>query len=630
MSGIVGIINTDGAPIDRGLLVRLTASLDYRGPDARAVWIEGHVGFGHTMLRTTDESVRERQPLSLDGSVWITADARVDGREDLRRELDGERIAGLDTVTDVELILHAYHRWDTGCVDHLLGDFAFAIWDRHKQRLFCARDHFGVKPFFYARVANALVFSNALNCLRLHSAVRDTLNEVAIGDFLLFWQNQDPATTTFSDIQRLPGAHCMTWSDDRVSVSRYWSLPIDGHIRYRRSSEYVEHFKDILRKAVHDRLRTGRVAVEMSGGLDSPSIAATAKQLLVERGKRFDIQAYTCVYDRLIPDHERHFSGLAAQALDIPINYSALDDCPLFEPPIPGDVREPEPFYSYPQSTGGADFWKAASAHSRVLLTGWDGDALMSESPRFFFRALLRRGELAELAAGWAWFIGVKHALPPMGFRTWFKRRLARYPVRSTYPSWIDPAFESRIDLRARWAQINAEPRPPHPTRPLASTMLTVPNWWALFEGYDPGVRGLAQEARHPLIDRRLVDYILAIPPVPWSIDKHILRCSMAGTLPDAVRLRPKSPLAGDPALEKVRSATHHPIDDFVPVAGLADYAVRDAIPRVAGETNSEKLSLNVRPYTLNRWLANATTCGAASITKGNTEMPNSFFELVG
>jgi asparagine synthase (glutamine-hydrolysing) len=345
----------------------------------------------------------------------------------------------------------------------------------------------------------------------------------------------------------------------------------------------------------------------MSGGLDSPAIAATARKILVERGEPFDIQAYTCVYDRLIPDRERHFSGLAAQALDIPINYLALDDFPLFELPIRNDVREPEPSFLYPRSTAGTDFWKGAAVRSRVLLTGWDGDALLSESPRFYFRTLLRRGELAELAAGWAWFIVARHTLPPMGFRMWLKRKLGRYPVHSAYPSWIDPSFESRNQLRARWAQINAEPRPPHPTRPLASTMLSVPNWWALFEGYDPGVRGFAQEARHPLIDRRLVDYILAIPPVPWSIDKHILRCSMTGTLPEAVRLRPKSPLAGDPSVQMVRDAAGHPIDDFAPTARLARYAARDAVPCIAGETNSESLWLNVRAYSLNRWLESAT-----------------------
>ena len=157
--------------------------------------------------------------------------------------------------------------------------------------------------------------------------------------------------------------------------------------------------------------------------------------------------------------------------------------------------------------------------------------------------------------------------------------------------------------------------------------MLSVPNWWALFEGYDPGVRGLTQEARHPLIDRRLVDYILAIPPVPWSIDKHVLRCSMAGILPEAVRLRPKSPLAGDPTVELLRGAARDPIDDFVPIARLADYVVRDAIQRVAGETNSERLWLNVRPYTLNRWLGNAPPSSSVPSVYSSTNMQERCFE---
>ena len=127
MSGIVGIINTDGAPVDRDLLVRLTASLDYRGPDARAVWVDGHVGFGHTMLRTTDESVHERQPLSLDGSVWITGRPR--GRAGGAATRAGRRTCCRPRHRDrrradpacVSPLGHS-------CVDHLLGDFAFAIW----------------------------------------------------------------------------------------------------------------------------------------------------------------------------------------------------------------------------------------------------------------------------------------------------------------------------------------------------------------------------------------------------------------------------------------------------------------------------------------------------------------------
>jgi len=143
MSGIAGIVNFDGAPIDRDLLQRLTMSMTFRGPDAQATWIDGHVGFGHTLLRTTYEAETEQQPLTLDGKVWLTADARIDGVR--------------ATSNDAELILQAYETWKTDCAKHLIGDFAFAIWDTTTRTLFCARDHFGVKPFYYARAGNTKI-----------------------------------------------------------------------------------------------------------------------------------------------------------------------------------------------------------------------------------------------------------------------------------------------------------------------------------------------------------------------------------------------------------------------------------------------------------------------------------------
>ena len=156
MSGIVGVLNLDGAPVDRGLLDRMTAYLAFRGPDRQHVWTSNQVGFGHALLKTTEESEREEQPFTLDGRRWIVADARVDARQDLIAALKGcrqhdevhEEIES--KATDAELILRAYCVWGEDCVGHLLGDFTFAVWDEPRRRLFCARDHLGVKPFFYA------------------------------------------------------------------------------------------------------------------------------------------------------------------------------------------------------------------------------------------------------------------------------------------------------------------------------------------------------------------------------------------------------------------------------------------------------------------------------------------------
>src|SRR5260370_10130471 len=162
MSGIAGIVNLDGAPVDRRLLKQMTDHLAVRGPDAQNMWLEGNVGFGHTMLRTTWESERECQPLSLDGQVWITADARIDDRENLVEQLKSKGHEVTSTAPDAELILHAYHAFGEQCVDHLLGDFAFAISAGHLRRVFCARDHFGIKLFYYFQSGKTFVFSNTL------------------------------------------------------------------------------------------------------------------------------------------------------------------------------------------------------------------------------------------------------------------------------------------------------------------------------------------------------------------------------------------------------------------------------------------------------------------------------------
>src|ERR1044071_10123306 len=155
----------------------------------------------------------------------ITANARIDSREELIQKLK-HKVTLKQSPTDAELILHAYEAWGDDCVKHLIGDFAFAIWDSRLQRFFCARDHFGVKPFFFTYISNSFKFSSTLNELCLDPRVSNTLNEAAIGDYLLFGVNQDLSTTTFKDIQRLPPGHTLTVSKDSIRIQRYWTPAI--------------------------------------------------------------------------------------------------------------------------------------------------------------------------------------------------------------------------------------------------------------------------------------------------------------------------------------------------------------------------------------------------------------------
>jgi asparagine synthase (glutamine-hydrolysing) len=512
MSGILGIVNLDGAPLDRDL-----------------AWVEGNVGFS-------------QQPMTLDGNVWLIADARIDGEK---------------------TILQAYQNWGEQCVDHLIGDFVFAIWDNRSRRLFCARDHFGVKPFFFARVGNNFIFSNRLNTLRSEPRVSDVLNETAIGDYLAFGLNQDPASTSFRDIQRLPGGHTLSIANGSITTRRYWTPAVQSEIRFRKPEAYVERFSELLTIAVNDRVRgTDRISISMSGGLDSTSLAVIARDVTA-------VSAYCTVYDKLIPDEERRFSSLAAASLGIPLHHLAADKYALFE----GPLDQPEPFLISPFAGQFHELLRQASETSGVLLTGYDGDALMSEPRRSWRR---------------------------------FVPKIKTRKSKTDFPAWIDPAFARRANLYERWEQYNSVSECTDEPRAATLRALRSKVWPALFECYDPGVTRLPLEVRHPFIDLRLVNFLLAIPPKPWCTNKHILRRAMQQHLPQAILDRPKTPLAGDPALQLSRRAGVRWLDTFEVTPQLARFVNVSLRRSLAEEKTPDSLWANLRIFALNHWLTHS------------------------
>lgn len=615
MSGILGIVNFDLAPVDRELLARMTNFIAYRGPDDQQIWIDGHVGFGHTMLRNSFEAETELQPLTIDGNAWLIADARIDGRPDLLRELQtkldreiklptGPNGSNSRLPNDAELILLAYKAWGEDCVKHLIGDFAFAIWNRSTQQLFCARDHFGIKPFYYAQLGSTLVFSNTLNCLRVHPGVSTALNEIAIGDYLLFGLNQDVTTTTFADIKRLPSGTKFSISAANKNLYRYWSPSENNRTVFQKPGHYVERFNEIFSQAVGDRLRTSRASVSMSGGLDSTSVAAVARDLLHEPDETA-LRAYVVVYDRLIPDEERHFSTLAASALNIPVTHLPADDYHLFEETLPNELQRPEPFLVNQTSAQFNELLRSMSAHSRVALSGWDGDALMSEPARCTFAADVRSLRVKEVVTNLAWFLS-RRRLPPIGVRTTLKRIVGNKTEGATYPEWLEPSFSQRMKLLERWKEFQSENGRVHRTHPNGFHTLNSKLLGPLFEGYDPGVTGLALEMRHPLIDVRLVEYLLSIPVIPWCIDKEILRASMIGKLPETIRTRAKTPLPGFPALRLAEKSSVRFAEKFETTPSFTEFVSSSAQYEVTNENNPDRLWTNLRPFALNHWLTHS------------------------
>ena len=573
MSGIAGIINLDGAPVERDLLEQMSTYMAFRGPDQQDIWLDGAVGFAHTLLRTTFESEKEQQPCSLDGQVWITADVRLDGRAELMGKLRGKGRLVSDDATDVELVLHAYHLWGEAALEHLMGDFAFGIWDGRRQRLFCAHDHFGVVPFYYAKVKNCLIFSNTLNCLRLHPAVSDELNEQAIGDFLLFGMNMDLATTTFADIQRLPPAHSLICVDGALSVQSYFQLPEENdYVRYKRPEEYVEHFRHLFEQAVADRLRTDHAATYLSGGMDSTSIAATAQKLLRQAGKPFDFRAYTIVYDQLIQEEEGHYAGMVADAIGLPIEYLVADTY-LASPPTDNPTYLlPEPLL-IPNQVAECDITARAASYCRVLFAGFGGDPLFEPVLAFSYWGQLLKKRQVRSFVGEIWHTIRARRLPRLGLRTHLRRLRGQSKPQIAFPTWLQPDFVARQALRAQWEAQMARVG----TQRDRHGMITAPLWSSIFAGSDPGETSFPLRVRFPFFDLRLVRYVLTVAPMPWFENKLLLREAMRDMLPEPVRQRPKTTLRGNPHYSLIQQrGVQAWMVEFLSTPTLASYVDRE------------------------------------------------------
>jgi asparagine synthase (glutamine-hydrolysing) len=598
VSGIVGIFHRDGMPVPRDQLRSMTDFLAYRGPDGQNIWVASQVGFGLTLLKTCQEPGLQDQPIHME-SLWITADVRLDSKTDLigKLQASGRRTEG--EICDAALILHAYAVWGPECVQHLRGDFSFAVWDSVAKTLFCARDHFGIKPFYYAEPGKAFIFSNTLNCLRQHSGVSNHLNEEAIGDFLLFGSNYHERTTSFRDIQRLPAAHSLMVSGESVQMKRYWYPPTQERILYPRSEEYVDNFMELFQGAVVDRLPPDRAGILLSGGLDSGAVGAVASAYSKSRGGTPSLKSYTVGYDSLVPDKEGFYARQSAEHLDIPNEYLALDNIELFEKW--GDVQDryPEPIED-PFYYKKIELYRRISLHCRVALSGEGADNLMYFQMWPYIKDLGRHRHWSRLVFESAWFLWIR-PLPWLGVASRIRRVFGKPDEGSRIPSWIAPDFAKRTRLEERRKERSrfwvAGPR--HAARPKAHGSMLGPQWADLFESDDPGVTRYPLEVRYPFLDLRVVDYLLAIPVFPWAYKKKLLRDSMFKKLPDTLRLRPKTPVSVDAVTAKIRERGIKWLDNIP----LSSHAAEFVNPTKLLDSCSRMGLEEIRAYSLHKWL---------------------------
>lgn len=593
MSGIAGIYYLDNRIVDRADLGRMIDILAHRGPDGSNIWSEEPIGLGHRMLWTTPESLLEQLPLvNQTGDLVITADARIDNREELIAALDlTDRPA--EKITDSQLILAAYEKWGDRCPEHLLGDFAFAIWDERKQLVFCARDHFGVKPFYYHyKPGHTFIFASEIKAILCLPEVPHRINEVRIADYLA--SLEDKAITSYQGIFRLPPAQTMTVRHrGGIRLRSYWSLDPSHELRLNSDEEYADAFREIFTEAVRCRLRSAfAVGSHLSGGLDSSSVTCVARELLAQQGSG-KLHTFSNIFDDVRECDERPFiEPVLAQGGLIPHYVSPDRIGPLSEWE---ELLQPE---EEPCLFGANGFlvWglnrATQQAGVRISLDGFDGDTTVGHGMGYFAE-LARQGQwatfakeasaicqhfdnspasilrhygftyLEELALQWRWLafaktvkemgqyfnvsqkqlwlrLGIKPLVPKSVLQVWHSLRGRKQPQNSVAPLF-NSSFADRIG-------INNRVRAQEPTR--SPVLTATQEQWLTFtsgrfplvlEQCDLAAAAFSIESRHPFMDKRLIEFCLALPSSQklhqgWT--RMVMRRAMNGILPEPVRWR--------------------------------------------------------------------------------------------
>ena len=590
MSGIFGVLYRDGRVVDPGDLHRISDRLRHRGSDGSGVWHRGSTGLGHRLLHTTPESLRETWPLvSASGDLVLVADARIDNREELGSMLG---IPGGREIPDAEVILAAYEKWGRAAPEKLIGDFAFAIWDARHGMLFCARDPMGLKPLSYFVSDRLFVFASEAKGLFCLPEVPRELDEVQVGYFLDYFRD-DRERTFYRDIRRLPAAHWLEVDASGIRTGKYWEADSRREIRFSTSDQYAEAFREHFTEAVRCRLRSALpVGSALSGGLDSAAIVCTARQLM--DGER-PLHVVSAVFPGLPEpyrewnDETRYIEAVTA-AEGLVTHRVRGDELGMFDYLDRMFWYHDAPPFGFMYWMRWAVYETAARNGVRVFFSGDDGDTVVSHGFERFndlaregqwtsalaeVEALGRRTEsspaslsraylhprLTALARARQWRrwqegsreIARSHDLSALRLMTRsaadafvpdrifrLSRRLRGQKTKRS--SLVSPRFARRIDLEERERTLrNVHPHPIPTARESHALVLPSPMLQHIMETTDSMASAFSIETRCPFLDRRLIEFSLAIPVDQKLADgwtRLILRRAMEGVLPPEVQWR--------------------------------------------------------------------------------------------
>jgi asparagine synthase (glutamine-hydrolysing) len=561
MCGIAGLLAGSGQRADRDLLDRMVASVGHRGPDDRGVFVDGPVGLAHARLSIVDLEGGHQPLCNEDGTIWITFNGEIFNYIELRHELEakGHRFA---TKSDTEVIVHLYEETGDACVHALNGQWAFALWDARRRRLFLSRDRLGVRPLHYAVADRTFLFASEAKSLLLHPALPRRLDARALDQIFTFWCPLPPRTI-FDRISELPPAHSLIVQDDRVDLRRYWQPSYAWHADGTSESAYAERLLALLVDATRLRLRSDvPVGAYLSGGLDSSVVATLVRRFTDTPLRTFSVAFEDPEFDESRYQHQVS-DALGTEHTSVRCSTSLIADAfpaVVWHAERPVLRTAPAPLLLLSRLVREHGF--------KVVLTGEGADEMLggydifketkirrfwSAQPGSRLRPLLLRrlypylkGVQAQSPAYLQAFFQVRPEDRDDPFFSHLPRwnltaRLKRFyspDVRDTLAGY-DALEELRGQLPAEFARWDDFSRAQY-----LETAYLLPGYILSSQG-DRVAMAHAVETRFPFLDHRLVEFATALPPrmkMRVLDEKHILKRAAGHLVPPEVRQRPKQP----------------------------------------------------------------------------------------
>lgn len=563
MCGISGILKLRGGAPEPGHLSSMISTLSHRGPDATEIVRSGAAGLAHSRLSIIDLA-GGRQPMSIaDGRLWITFNGEIFNYIELTEELvrKGHKFA---TRSDTEVILHLYQEEGENCVNRLNGQWAFAIWDVEKQKLFLSRDRLGVRPLFYTTTGDSFLFASEIKALLAHHEVDSALDLEALDQIFTFWFTLPPKTA-FKNIWQLPPAHSMVVENGEIRVQRYWSLNYapEETASAPREKQLSDELLSLLLDATRIRLRSDvPVGAYLSGGLDSTVITALTHMLVGNRLRTFSVSFEDREFDE--GAYQREASRfLNTQHSDVPCTYQ--DIAQIFPEVIrhaeqPILRTAPAPFFLLSRLVRESGF--------KVVLTGEGADEMFggydifkeTKIREFWGRHLSSRWRPLLLKRLYPYVDGIQKQSPAY-LKNFFhvsNEDLAS-PFFSHVPRWeltakLKLMFSdaARAELRDQDSLATLEGGLPASYGSMSSfskaeyleAMYLLPGYILSSQG-DRMAMANSVEGRYPFLDFRVVEFAAKLPPslkMKVLNQKYLLKKAAGGMIPASILQRHKQP----------------------------------------------------------------------------------------